>query len=66
LGIGLFVRDTGLKFSAQGLDLTRAAVMNISNTRTPSMYTNLPHDFQNPYQIDNGAGGIEDISWLLG
>ena len=66
LGIGLFVRDTGLKFSAQGLDLTRAAVLNISNTKTPGMYSNMQPGFQNPYQLDNGVGGVEDISWLLG
>jgi hypothetical protein len=66
LGIGLFVRDTGLKFSAQGLDLTRAAVMNISSTKNPGMYANLQPGFSNPYQIDNGMGGTEDISWLLG
>jgi hypothetical protein len=66
LGIGLFVRDTGLKFSAQGLDLTRAAVINISSTKNPGMYANIQPGFSNPYQIDNGMGGIEDISWLLG
>jgi hypothetical protein len=66
LGIGLFVRDTGLKFSAQGLDLTRAAVLNISNTKTPGMYNNIQPGFQNPYQINDGTGGVEDISWLLG
>ena len=65
LGIGLFVRDTGLKFSAQGLDLTRAAVMNISNTKTSINYGTMQSNFQNPYQMDNGMGGTEDISWLL-
>jgi hypothetical protein len=66
LGIGLFVRDTGLKFSAQGLDLTRAAVMNISNTKTSINYGAMQSNFQNPYQMNDGIGGTEDISWLLG
>jgi hypothetical protein len=66
LGIGLFVRDTGLKFSTQGLDLTRATLMSISNSSTPGMYNNIQSGFQNPYQMDNGMGGVENISWLLG
>jgi hypothetical protein len=65
LGIGLFVRDTGLKFSTQGLDLTRATLMSISNSSTPRMYNNIQTGFQNPYQMDNGIGEVEDISWLL-
>jgi len=65
LGIGLFVRDTGLKFSAQGLDLTRAAVMNISNTRTSISYGATNPNFQNPYQMNDGMGGMEDIRWLI-
>ncbi len=66
LGIGLFVRDTGLKFSAQGLDLTRAAVLNISNTRTSINYGAMSPNFQNPYEMNDGMGGTENISWLLG
>jgi len=65
LGIGLFVRDTGLKFSAQGLDLTRAAVMGMSTTTTKAGYNSIQPGFQNPYQMDDGMGGIENISWLL-
>ncbi len=65
LGIGLFVRDTGLKFSTQGLDLTRAAVMNISNTKTSISYGTINPNFQNPYQMNDGMGGIEDIRWLI-
>jgi hypothetical protein len=29
-----------------------------------SIYPTTP-GFQNPYQIDNGVGGTEDISWML-
>jgi len=65
LGIGLFVRDTGLKFNAQGLDLTRASINGISSTKTPSFYSSIQPGFQNPYQIENGMGGTEDIRWLL-
>jgi hypothetical protein len=66
LGIGLFVRDTGLKFSAQGLDLTRASIMNISNTKTSTgLGISYNNNMQNPYQMNDGMGGVEDIRWLL-
>jgi hypothetical protein len=40
--------------------------MNISSTKTPGMYANLQPGFSNPYQMNNGIGGTEDISWLVG
>ena len=65
LGIGLFVRDTALKFSAQGLDMTRAAIMGMSSTVYPNRYPTHNTSFQNLYQMDDGMGGTEDITWLL-
>jgi hypothetical protein len=65
LGIGLFVRDTGLKFNVQNLELTKASIMGISSTKSSVRY-DLPMNFQNPYEIQDGMGNTEDISWLLG
>jgi hypothetical protein len=62
-GIGLFTRDTGIKFAQQGMDITRRAIDGISSTRlgyTPSM----PNGVANPYQIDTPYG-TEDITWIL-
>jgi len=65
LGIGLFVRDTAIRFSAQGLDLTRASITGISVNTASSRIGGMGSNFQNPYQIDTGVGGVEDISWVL-
>ena len=62
-GIGLFARDTGIKFHQQGMDATRAAIDSISSTRegyTPMM----PNGIANPYQIETPYG-TEDITWIL-
>jgi hypothetical protein len=66
LGMGLFTRDTAMKFYEQGMDLNRAMVSNI--TRTTYGYTGpvLPSGTQNPYMVDNGHGQFEDITWVLG
>jgi hypothetical protein len=66
LGIGLFTRDTAMKFFEQGMSLTRAAVDNI--TRTTYGYNGpvLPNGTQNPYMVDNGHGHFEDMTWVLG
>jgi hypothetical protein len=65
VGIGLFLRDTALKYQASGMDITRAALTGMSRTGGyNSLYPTSPN-FQNPYQIDNGIGGKEDISWMM-
>ena len=65
LGMGLFTRDTAMKFYEQGMDLNRAMVSNI--TRTTYGYTGpvLPDGVQNPYMMDNGHGEFEDMTWVL-
>jgi len=69
LGIGLFTRDTAMKFYEQGLNLSRAAVdgivrvtNTISNTYQPSI---LPNGNPNPYLVNDTRGGFEDFSWVL-
>jgi hypothetical protein len=63
-GIAMYIRDTALKFRQQGLDLTRNALNNISTTKPTHQGVYLPSHVVNPYEIDNGRGGKEDISWM--
>jgi hypothetical protein len=63
-GIAMYIRDTALKFRQQGLDLTRNALNNISTTKPTHQGVYLPSHVVNPYEIDNGKGGKEDISWM--
>ena len=63
-GIAMYIRDTALKFRQQGLDLTRNALNNITTTKPTHQGVYLPSHVVNPYEIDDGRGGKEDISWL--
>jgi len=65
LGIGLFTRDTSMKFFEQGLDLSRAMMSSITRTEYGSAPM-LPSGQQNPYAMNDGRGGFEDASWILG
>ena len=64
-GIGLYVRDTALKYNQHGLDITKAALssMRTNNTQYKGVYFAKGAD--NPYSMDNGKGGSENFSWLL-
>ena len=62
-GIGLFTRDTGIKFAQQGMDMTRRSIDLISNA-TQGYRPTLPSGQPNPYQIDTPYG-TEDITWIL-
>jgi hypothetical protein len=65
LGIGLFTRDTGVKFAQQGMDLTRLSIDNMSNNRNPAMLPPmLPNGAQTPY-IAETPYGFEDFRWVL-
>ena len=63
VGIGLFTRDTGVKFNQQGMDMTRRSIDGISVTRE-GYGPMLPSGVPNPYQIDTPYGP-EDITWIL-
>ena len=65
LGMGLFVRDTAMKFFQQSIDLSRASLDGIIRTTPPSS-PSLPGNMVNPYQMDLGNGMTEDVSWVLG
>ena len=64
-GIGLYVRDTALKFRQHGVDITKAALSSISKGDTPYKGAYFAKGNDNPYSMDNGRGGTEDFSWLL-
>jgi len=65
LGIGLFTRDTALKFAVQGKDIARAALDGFAKTSYTSLYPTMPNGFANPYNIQIN-GQTEDITWVLG
>jgi hypothetical protein len=64
-GIGMFLRDTSLKFQQQSHDMTRATLGNIGKSTYVGGYNVISNNkVQNPYSIKTN-GGQEDISWLL-
>jgi hypothetical protein len=66
-GIGMFLRDTSLKFQQQSLDMARAALGGIKSNRATQTgaYTGLGNNIQNPYEVKID-GKPHDIKWLLG
>lgn len=63
-GIGMYIRDTALKFSQQGLDITKQALSHMSVNRTTYQGAYFSKGSDNPYHIKTN-NGKEDISWLL-
>ena len=64
--IGLFLRDSALRFRQQNMELTRAALgsFHTNNQSSAGVFT-FSNQSDNPYKMDDGTGGKEDISWLL-
>jgi hypothetical protein len=66
MAIGLFIRDTALKFYHQGIDQTRASLGGMSKeTYGYNLGPTMPHNLPNPWEINMGQFGNEDITWLL-
>ena len=63
-GIAMFLRDTSLKFQQQGLDMTRAALGNMTKGQTNHSGVYFANKHQNPYYFE-AKGQQEDIRWLL-
>lgn len=65
-GIGMFLRDTSLKFQQQNLDMTKAVLESMKKTDTSYLgaYSN-NSNAQNPYSINIGGGRTENIRWLI-
>jgi hypothetical protein len=64
LGMGLFTRDTGIKFHVQGMDMARAALGGISRTGESSNIPMMPSGQQNPFQMETQYG-VEDLTWMF-
>ena len=66
-GIGMFLRDTALRFQQQGVDMARATLGGVysTNYQAPNIYSG-NSQIKNPYEMENPHGGKEDITWLLG
>jgi hypothetical protein len=62
-GVGMYLRDTSLKFQQQSHDMTRAALGSMSKSTYIGAYNS--NGIQNPYSIQTDKG-MEDIKWLLG
>lgn len=60
--IGMYIRDTALKFKQQGLELTKATLNGISSTRASGAYN--ISSISNPYLM-NVNGKKEDYSWIF-
>ena len=61
-GVGMFLRDTSLKFQQQNLDLTRSALNNIQRRDQPHFAYG--RQIENPY-THKVNGQNEDLRWLL-
>ena len=62
--VGMFLRDTSLKFQQQSLDSARAALGNIQKSTTSYQGGYSGNQLDNPYKMDVN-GNQENISWLL-
>jgi hypothetical protein len=60
--IGMYLRDTSLKFQQQSLDMTRAALGSITKNTIAGAYNS--NGIENPYMMDTKYGQ-ESINWLL-
>ena len=63
-GIGMFLRDTSLKFQQQSLDMTRATLGGVKSNKINYSGGYSGQDAQNPYKMNIG-GKDESINWLL-
>ena len=64
LATACYVRDTALKFAQQGIDITNAALKNITKV-TPSIYTGGITKQKSGWIQDLGDKGQHDLTWLL-
>ena len=63
-GIGMYIRDTALKYKQQGLDLTKASLNNITSTKNHYLGGYGTNSIKNPYSM-NVNGNNEDFRWIL-
>jgi hypothetical protein len=65
-GIGMYLRDTSLRFQQQSQDLTRASLNSFKATQmnTSGVYSPKTAYGDNPWSMNIGMDN-EDITWLL-
>ena len=65
LGIGLFLRETSLVYQKTSEELARASINSIQSINYSVAGFSTTNNYDNPYKMDDGRGGVEDLSWLL-
>jgi hypothetical protein len=65
IAIGMYIRDTALRYKTFGLDAARRALENMTTSRSDIQAVYTAGFNTNPYEIQNPHGGSEDISWIL-
>lgn len=65
LAIGLWVRNTALRLRSEGVDLTKSMLESTTVQQYDGVYTKNWMG-KDPYMLEYGKGGQEDIRWLLG
>ncbi|MAS51921.1 MAG: hypothetical protein CMD20_01825 [Flavobacteriales bacterium] len=63
-GIGMFLRDTSLKFQQESLDRARAALGSVKSNKVQHSGGYSANNVKNPYSMDVN-GKKENINWLL-
>ena len=63
-GIGMFLRDTSLKFQQQSLDMARATLGSVKSNKVQYSGGYSANGAQNPYNVDIN-GKKHNIDWLL-
>jgi hypothetical protein len=67
LMMGLFLRDTALRFRKVAFDLTYASLNSFGKSTSGfEVYSTTPSSQNNPYQMQIGNNEYDDISWVLG
>jgi hypothetical protein len=66
LCVGLFLRDTAIRFRQTAMDLTYASLNGYSKTDSSfQVYTGGPASQDNPWKMQTGNGEYTDLGWLL-
>jgi hypothetical protein len=65
-GLGMYLRDTSLKFRQQSMDLTRASLgsFKTSQINNSGVYSSNSMSGNNPWQMNIGNEN-ENLNWLL-
>lgn len=65
--IGLFLRDTAIRFRQTAMDLTYASLNSFQNsTQGYQVYSGNQPMQNNPWQLQTGNNQSEDLTWILG